>query len=154
MAGISGTSPSRLAGGTFPLSVFRAAEPATHLLQVADELATNFVVLGDPTCVARSARSCNTLVATLQVAKSLKGKLSTLETHGILPLLLPNRRKIIADNVKHSKGRAQIRKEKCLCQESLPHTRRGRSLSILNSAGRTRMSILLAHFFSSLERRQ
>src|SRR5829696_6354324 len=44
----SGTSLKRPAGGTFPLSVFRSAEPATHLLQVADELATNFGVLGTP----------------------------------------------------------------------------------------------------------
>jgi hypothetical protein len=32
----------------FPLSVFCLAEPATHLLQVADELATKTGVLGDP----------------------------------------------------------------------------------------------------------
>ena len=56
----------------FPLAVFCPAEPATHLLQVADELATKTGVPGDPITVARSPRTCNTLVATLQVAKSLR----------------------------------------------------------------------------------
>ena len=40
-----------------------ALEPATHRLQVADELATNFGPLGDPVTVASSPRSCNTRVA-------------------------------------------------------------------------------------------
>ena len=35
-------------GRDFSLSVFRPAEPATHLLQVADELATKIGVLGAP----------------------------------------------------------------------------------------------------------
>ena len=97
---------------------FVPAEPATHLLQVADELATKTGVLGVPTCVARSPPSCNTLVATLQVAKSLKGKLIALKTNQCLPLLLPNFQRTITNNVKHSRGGAQITKEKCLCQES------------------------------------
>ena len=42
----------------FSISVFRPAELATHLLQVADELATKTGVPGVPITVARSPRSC------------------------------------------------------------------------------------------------
>ena len=37
--------------GHFSLSSFGRAEPATHLLQVADDLATNFGVPGDPSAL-------------------------------------------------------------------------------------------------------
>src|SRR6187551_3161377 len=44
----------------------------------------------------------------LQVAKSIKGKLFALKARRCLPLLLPNCQKTIANNVKHSRGGAQI----------------------------------------------
>ena len=49
--------------GASSLNEIRTAELATHQLQVADELATNFDPLGDPVGVARCARTCNTCVA-------------------------------------------------------------------------------------------
>jgi hypothetical protein len=97
--------------GDFSLSVFGSVEPATHLLQVAFELATKTGVLGDPPPL-QDRLDLATRLLQLQVAKSFKGKLIALKARKYLSLLLPNFQKTLSYNVKYSRGGAQNYKEK------------------------------------------
>jgi hypothetical protein len=70
--------------------------------------------------------------------KGLKGKLTALKAGRCFPLLLPNCQITDANNVKYSRGGAQIGKEKCVVCLNIPgvpharnrcHTRRNDSIA-------------------------
>jgi hypothetical protein len=104
-------------------------------LQVVDELATKTGVPGDPITVARSPSNLQQQCCKLQVGFFFKGKQTALKAARCFLLLLPNCQRTDANNVKYSRGGAQIGRRKCaVCLNALG----ARPIPFLNSGILTR----------------